>query len=246
MRGRYLVLLPLLAWGIVLNSVEAQGLGGLVNKAKNAVLGKSDLSADEAGSGLKEALNVGIDQAVSFLSAKDGYYASPYKILLPEEAKSMAAKLKMVPGFAKFEEDLLEKMNRAAEDAATQAKPIFVDAIKQMTFKDAMNILMGEKNAATKYLQNTTTTPLTNAFLPVIQTSLDKFKAREYWTSAVTAYNKIPLVKKMNPELDKYVTEKALLGMFQLVEKKELDIRENVNSRSSDLLKKVFAQQDKK
>ncbi len=246
MRGRYLVLLPLLTWGILHNSVEAQ-LGGLVNKAKNAVLGKGgDLSADEAGSGLKEALNVGIDQAVSFLSAKDGYYTSPYKILMPEEAKTMAAKLKIIPGFAKFEEDLLEKMNRAAEDAASQAKPIFVNAIKQMTFKDAMNILMGEKNAATQYLQTTTTTPLTAAFLPVIQTSLDKFKAREYWASAVTAYNKIPLVKKMNPELDKYVTDKALLGMFQLVAKKELEIRENVDSRSSDLLKKVFAKQDKK
>ena len=145
MSGRYLVLLPLLTWGILNNPAEAQ-LGGLINKAKNAVLGKSgDLSADEAGSGLKEALNVGVDQAVSFLSAKDGYYASAYKILLPEEAKTMAAKLKVIPGFSKFEEDLLEKMNRAAEDAAAQAKPIFVNAIKQMTFQDALNILMGEK-----------------------------------------------------------------------------------------------------
>lgn len=246
MSGRYLVLLPLLTWGILNNQAEAQ-LGGLINKAKNTVLGKSgDLSADEAGSGLKEALNVGVDQAVSFLSAKDGYYTSAYKILLPEEAKTMASKLKIIPGFSKFEEDLLEKMNRAAEDAAAQAKPIFVNAIKQMTFQDALNILMGEKNAATQYLQRTTTTQLTAAFIPVIQTSLDKFKAREYWASAVTAYNKIPLVKKMNPELDKYVTEKSLLGMFQLVEKKELDIRQNVDSRGSDLLKKVFAKQDKK
>jgi hypothetical protein len=229
-----------------LTLVNAQGLGGLVNKAKTAIGGKSALSADEAGSGLKEALNLGVDQAVSFLSAKDGYFASPYKILLPEEAKTMASKLRMVPGFEKFEQDLLEKMNRSAEDAAALAKPIFVDAIKKMTFQDAMNILMGEKDAATRYLDRNTSPALNAAFLPVVQASLDKFKVREYWSNAVTAYNKIPLVKKMNPELDKYVTEKALVGMFKLVEVKEADIRTNVNSRSSDLLKKVFGQQDKK
>lgn len=225
-------------------SANAQ-LDGLLKKAKSALSKGGDLTTEEAGSGLKEALNVGVDEAVSFLSAKDGYFLSPYKILLPEEAQNVASKLRVVPGFSSFEADLVEKINRAAEDAAAQAKPIFVGAIKQMTFQDALNILMGNPDAATRYLEKTTFEQLFSAFIPVIQSSLDKFNAREYWRKGVTAYNSLPLVKKTEPELDKYITQKALLGMFQLVEKKELDIRQNVNARSSDLLKKVFAKQDK-
>lgn len=241
---RSIILGSLSCW--LMTTPAAAQVDGLFNKVKRAVTGQDKIGAEEAGAGLKEALNVGVDEAVAFLAAKDGYYASPYKILLPEEAKTMAAKLKVVPGFAQFEEDLLEKMNRAAEDAANQAKPIFVEAIKKLSFQDALKILMGEPDAATQYLRSTTSTALQAAFLPVIQASLDKVNARTYWNSAVSAYNRLPLVKKMNPELDVYVTEKALLGLFLLVAKKELDIRQNVNARSSDLLKKVFAQQDKK
>lgn len=237
-RWTVLAVLLILAVGL-----PAQGLKDLVNKAKKELTGGAD---DETGSGLKEALNAGVKEAVDFLSTPDGYYKSAYKILLPEEVLQVTGKLKSVPGFGDVEDQLIEKMNRAAEDAAAKATPIFVDAIKQMTFKDAMNILMGEKNAATQYLHSSTFDPLFGEFMPVIQSALDEVNAREYWRGAVTAYNKLPFVSKANPELDRYVTEKALAGMFSLVEKKEKEIRENTGARTSDLLKKVFAKQDKK
>ena len=222
-------------------------LDGLIKKAEKAVgIKAGDLTQEEAGNGLKEALNAGIGEAVDFLSAKDGYFKSPYKILVPEEAQKVVSKLKVVPGFTNIESDLTERMNRAAEDAATKAKPIFVAAIKKMTFKDAMNILMGNQDAATRYLEKTTYQALYDEFKPIIQASLDKVNAREYWRGAVTAYNKLPLVSPTNPELDDHVTTKALLGLFSLVEKKEKTIRTDVGQRNSDLLKKVFSKQDKK
>lgn len=215
------------------------------DKAEEKLFGGGvKLSQDEIGKGLKEALNVGVGKAADALSVEDGYLKSAYKILLPEEAQSVINKVKRVPGFQDADKKMVTLLNRAAENAATKAKPIFVSAIKKMTIKDAMNILMGEKNAATTYLNRTTNRDLNAAFLPVIQNSLDEVNARSYWKKIVTAYNKIPLTKKVNPELDQYVTQKALVGMFSLVEKKELDIRENQSSRTSDLMKKVFQKQD--
>ncbi|GJM34423.1 MAG: hypothetical protein DHS20C18_34240 [Saprospiraceae bacterium] len=227
---------------LMVGSLSAQDLKGIFNKAKAKISGED---SGEVGMGLKEALEVGVNDAVDFLSKEDGYYKSVYKILLPEEVLQVTGKLKAVPGFQNVEDDLIEKMNRAAEDAAKKATPIFVSAIKQMTFKDAMNLLMGEKDAATRYLEKTTYTQLYDAFKPVIIESLDKVNAREYWHSAVTAYNKIPFVKKTNPELDDYVANKALVGLFGEIEKKEANIRENPAARTSDLLKKVFGKQDK-
>lgn len=224
-------------------------LKGALDKAKSKaseVVGGGSLSQEEVGQGLKEALNRGVGEASDFLSKQDGYYKSPYKILLPEEAQKVVKKLKMVPGFENVESNLVEKMNRAAEDAAVKAKPIFLSAIKSMTFKDAMNILMGNNDAATRYLESTTYKQLYAEFMPIIQESLDKVGAREYWRTAVTAYNKLPMVEKTNPELDDHVNQKALNGLFGLVEKKEEGIRNDVSLRNSDLLKKVFAQQDSK
>ncbi|MFK8100940.1 MAG: DUF4197 domain-containing protein [Saprospiraceae bacterium] len=239
------IILGVLFTCALLSYLPAQTLGGFLKKAESKVLGKDvKLSKEEIGEGLKEALNEGVGKAVSFLSAENGYYESPYKILLPKEAQQVIAKVKAVPGFGDVEEKMNKLVNRAAEDAATKAKPIFVKAIKKMTFKDAMNILMGEKNAATQYLDNTTRKNLFSAFMPVIQTSLDKVKAREYWRTVVKAHNKLPFVKDVTPELDAYVTTNALNGMFKLVEKKELDIRGNQSSRTTDLLTKVFSQQD--
>ncbi len=222
-------------------------LKGALDKAKakaNEVVGGGSLNQDEVGQGLKEALNKGVGEASDFLSKADGYYKSPYKILLPEEAQKVVKKLKMVPGFENVEANLTEKMNRAAEDAAVKAKPIFLSAIKSMTFEDAMNILMGNDDSATRYLESATFKQLYGEFMPIIQESLDKVGAREYWRTAVTAYNKLPLVEKTNPELDDHVNRKALNGLFGLVEKKEAGIRNDVSLRNSDLLKKVFAQQD--
>lgn len=236
----------LLCTALLFTQLAQAQFGKIMDKAKEKAGIEVPLSQEEAGNGLKEALNNGIGEAVDFLSAKDGYLKSPYKILLPAEAQKVTDKLKAVPGFSNVEAELTERMNRAAEDAATKAKPIFLNAIKKLTFQDALNILMGNPDAATRYLEKTTLTPLYAEFKPIIQTSLDKVNAREYWKSAVTSYNKIPLVTKTNPELDDHVTNMALKGMFDLVQKKEQGIRSDTGLRNSDLLKKVFARQDKK
>ena len=199
----------------------------------------------DVANGLKEALNLGVDDSVAFLSKENGFYGSAYKILLPEEARKVTDKLKFIPGFQDVEEVLIKKLNQGAEDAASKAGPIFFDAIKQMSFDDAMNILMGSNDAATTYLNNKTYNSLYGEFGPVIDNSLNKFNVQEYWGQAVTAYNKIPFVTKVNPDLKDYVATQALKGLFSLVEKKELGIRQDVSQRTTDLLKNVFAKQDK-
>ncbi|MEP6795378.1 MAG: DUF4197 domain-containing protein [Saprospiraceae bacterium] len=205
----------------------------------------SEPTTAEIGSGLKQALEFGINEGATLLSQRDGYFKSAYKILLPEEARRVTNRLKVIPGFSDLENVIVEKLNHAAEDAAKSAAPIFVDAIKEMTFDDALNILLGAKDAATQYLHTKTYSPLYQKFQPVIVTSLNKFNAIQYWADAINAYNKIPLVEKVNPKLDEYVTEKALDGLFSMVAQKELVIRTDVSSRTTDLLKKVFAKQDK-
>ncbi len=222
----------------------SQKLGDLLGKAKKVLSGES-LSEDEIGMGLKEALNIGTDEAVAFLSEEDGFYKTIYKVTLPQEAQTVVKKLSMVPGFGNLENDLVERMNRAAELAVTKAKPIFADAITQLTFDDVMGILTGEDDAATRYLERKTSEQLYEEFRPVIAAALDEVNARTLWKDAVTAYNKIPFVKKTNPELDDHVTDRSLHGVFGLIEKKEEGIRTDVDQRTSGLLKKVFAQQDK-
>ena len=213
----------------------------LLKKAKQKVMPSED---GEVSLGLKQALEFGVNEAVQKLSAENGYLQSPYKILVPEEARQIISKVKMVPGFGDVEQQLIDKMNKAAELAAKKATPIFVDAITSLTIRDALNILMGEKDAATRYLESETRTALYDAFLPVIRSSLDEVNARTYWKSVVTAYNNIPLVKKVNPELDDHVNQKALDGLFSLIEVKEAKIRGDQSERKTDLLKKVFAKQD--
>lgn len=226
-------------------TLSSCGTTGELGKVLGSVLGTEPTEAEIIG-GLKEALEIGIGKGSDSLSLRDGYFRSPYKILLPAEARQITDKLKIVPGFSNVEEIILEKINRGAEDAARQAKPIFVSAIKQMTVTDAAGILMGEKDAATRYLQRTTYDNLYTTFNPVIVNSLDKFEARKYWADAVNTYNKIPLVQKLNPDLDDYVTQEALKGLFTMVEKEEGRIRTDIGARTSDLLRKVFAKQDKK
>ncbi len=209
-----------------------------------SVLMDTPLTSAEVAGGLKQALEQGISKGARALSQEDGYFLSEYKILLPPEARKITDKLQNIPGFTDVEEEILRRINRGAEDAAKKATPIFVDAIKKMTFQDAMNILMGEQNAATQYLENNTRQALYNEFNPVIVESLDKFNARQYWADAVNTYNKIPFVEKANPDLDDYVTAEALDGLFGMVAKEELNIRENVSARTTELMRKVFARQD--
>lgn len=207
-------------------------------------VGTAALTDLDVANGLKEALEFGVDNSVNFLSAKDGYYASAYKILLPEEANTVISKLKIIPGFSNLEEELVKKINHAAEDAAGKAGPIFFDAIKGITFDDAMGILMGEKNAATNYLHSRTYNKLYGEFKPVLVTSLNKFGALDYWSDAVKKYNSLPFVTDVNPDLADHINSKALVGLFDLVEKKELGIRKDVSQRSTKLLQDVFAKQD--
>ncbi|WP_235297677.1 DUF4197 domain-containing protein [Portibacter marinus] len=219
-------------------------LGGLIDKGKKVLEGENPLSKDEIAAGLKQALDKGIDEAVTRLSAEDGYLASTYKIEVPEEAQKVISKLKLVPGFENVEQELILRMNRAAEVAAKKATPIFVDAVRSISFDDAMNILKGEDDAATDYLSAKSRKKLYDEFMPVIVSALDEVNARSYWKSATDAYNKLPFVKKVNPELDDHVNTKALDGLFGLIAVKEKGIRNNIDQRSTDLLRKVFAQQD--
>jgi len=204
------------------------------------------LSQAEIGNGLKEALNNGIIKQVSKLTATDGFFKNEaVKILLPEELQTVDKKLRQI-GMEKLADEGLKVINRAAEDAVKEATPIFVDAVKQMTFTDAKNILLGNDSSATTYLQNTTSTALYAKFNPVIKNSYTKVGADKVWSQIITKYNSIPLVTKVNPDLTDYTTNKAMEGVFKMIAVEEKDIRTNLSSRSSDLLKKVFALQDKK
>lgn len=229
---------------LVLNIPASAQFGKLLDKAKE----KLNVESDEGGNiglGLKEALEIGVDEAVSTLSIDKGYFDSPYKILLPEEARKVTSKVSKIPGFKNVEKDLIAKMNQAAEIAAKKASSIFIGSIKKMTFKDATNILMGNEDAATRYLENTSREALYKEFMPIIQSSLDEVNARSYWEKAVKAYNGIPFTKKLNPELDDHVNEKALDGMFSLIQVKEKGIRGDKSLRTTPLLQDVFGQLDK-
>lgn len=196
--------------------------------------------------GLKEALNKGISEQVTKLTTTDGFFKNEMvKILLPEELQKVDKTLRDI-GLSSLADEGLKVLNRAAEDAVKEATPIFVNAIKEMSFNDARNILMGADNAATLYLQNTTSNALYTKFSPVVNNSLSKVGADKVWTQIIDRYNKVPLVKKVNPDLTDYVTNQAMQGVFTMVAVEEKNIRTNVSARTSDVLKKVFALQDNK
>ena len=205
----------------------------------------SALSSLDISNGLKEALNKGIERQVTKLTAVDGFYKNEMvKILLPEELQKVDQTLRKV-GLGSLADEGILILNRAAEDAVKESTPIFVDAVKNISFTDAKNILMGDESSATTYLQTTTATPLYAKFNPVIQNSFAKVGADKVWAGIIKKYNSIPLVNKVNPDLTDYTTSKALEGVFKMIAIEEKDIRSNLNSRTSNLLKKVFAKQDK-
>jgi hypothetical protein len=198
------------------------------------------LTEKDAADGIKEALVNGTGESVKLVSVADGYWANPeIKIPFPAEAKEMESKLRSI-GMSKKVDEFNLSMNRAAEKAANEAKPIFIAAIKGMTVRDAINIVKGSENAATTYLKNTTSPELVAKFQPIIKTSLDDVNATKYWSDLITLYNKIPMVKKMNPYLPQYVTAKAIDGLFVMIAKEELKIRKDPVARTSELLKRVF------
>lgn len=200
---------------------------------------------EQAAAGLKEALSIGLTKGADIVSVRDGYFKNPtIKIPFPDKAIKVKNTLESIPGGNLLVDNVVEKLNRAAEDAARGAKPIFLSAIKQMTIQDAMGILMGDDRAATSYLERTTSTALYDSFNPVIKNSLSKVKALNAWEEVITRYNQIPLVQQVNPSLDDYVTEKAMGGLFHMVAKEEVAIRKDPLKRTTDLLKRVFAVQD--
>ena len=211
-----------------------------LEKVGISVPGSNSLSEDEVGKGLKEALNKGIEKGVSKLSMVDGYFKDDQiKLFLPDEAKQVEAKLRKL-GQGKKVDEAIESMNRAAEDAANSSKELFVAAIKNLSLTDAMVILKGEDDAATSYLSSQTRTQLLTKFKPIIQASLDKVGATKHWETLFNAYNKIPLVQKVNPDLVDYSTRKAIDGLFIQIAKQEAEIRNNPAARVTELLKKIF------
>lgn len=207
-------------------------------------LDKKSLSQEEIGKGLREALEKGIKKQVSKLTATDGFYKNKLvKIALPEELKTVDKRLRSI-GMGKLADDGIKMMNRAAEDAVKTATPIFVKAVKEMSFKDAKKVLMGKEDAATAYLKNKTTQPLSKSFYPVVQASFKKVQADKIWNEVIKKYNGIPFVKKVNPDLNDYVTQKALKGVFTMIAIEEKGIRKDSGLRNTPLLKKVFALQD--
>lgn len=193
---------------------------------------------------MRQALDFGIDKQVSKLTQKDGFYNNQLvKILLPEELQKVDKALRDI-GLGSLADDGIKVLNRAAEDAVSQATPIFVDAVKGITFNDAKNILLGNKDAATQYLSGKTESALYAKFNPVIKDSFAKVGADQIWANLINKYNALPFTSNVNPDLTDYVTTEALKGVYKMIAVEELEIRENVSSRTTGLLQKVFALQD--
>ncbi|MTI21446.1 DUF4197 domain-containing protein [Fulvivirga sp. RKSG066] len=210
----------------------------------NDALGNGQLTQEQVASGLKEALIKGTSTGSASASRVDGYFKNPsIKIPFPPDVQRVETKLRQV-GLGDEVDKFVKTLNRGAEEAAKEAKPIFVSAIRSMTIQDAWNILKGEDDAATQYLIRTTSAQLKSKFQPVIKRSLDKTNATKYYSNLVNTYNKIPFVDEVNPNLDEYATDRAVEGLFFLIAKEEKNIRENPVARTTELLKKVFAAQD--
>lgn len=198
----------------------------------------------EIASGLRQALDYGIDKQVTKLTEENGFYSNEMvRIGLPAELQKVDKTLRDV-GLDALADEGLKVLNRAAEEAVKEATPIFVNAVREITFTDARNILLGSETAATLYLTDKTETPLYNSFNPVVKESLDKVGATEVWRNIINRYNNLPLTTNVNPDLVDYVTSEALEGVYTMIAVEEKEIRENVAARSTALLKRVFSLQD--
>lgn len=205
---------------------------------------QTGLDNNTIAAGLRQALDKGIEEQVTKLTKTDGFYKNELvKILLPEELQKVDKTLRSI-GLSSLADEGLKVLNRAAEDAVGEATPIFVNAVKGITFTDARNILLGDDRSATSYLETRTKEELYAKFNPVIQQSFNKVGADKIWENLINRYNQIPLTNKVNPDLTDYVTQQALQGVYTMIAVEEKDIRTSVAARSTDLLRKVFALQD--
>ncbi|WP_298348323.1 DUF4197 domain-containing protein [uncultured Dokdonia sp.] len=228
---------------VLFSLVSCAELQGVIDSLPTET-GTSGISNQMIGSGLKQALDFGIDKQVTKLTSTDGFYKNELvKILLPEELQKVDKTLRAI-GLGSLADEGIKALNRAAEDAVSEATPIFVDAVKQITFNDVRTILLGTDNAATQYLEGKTNTALYNKFNPVIKNSFAKVGADQIWTNLITKYNDLPLTNNVNPDLTDYVTQQALQGVYTMIAVEEKEIRTKTQSRTTDLLKRVFALQD--
>ena len=224
---------------LMVSTANSQNLNGFLNTV-SSTFNTNSLSNEDITKGLKEALKVGTNNSVATSSKLDGFYKNTkIKIPFPSEASAMETKLRAI-GMGTQVDKFVQTLNRGAEEAAKTAATVFIEAITNLTISDGMKILKGTDNAATVYLKDNTTSKLTTNFKPIVHNALLKVEITKYWNPLTTAYNKMPLVTKMNPDLDAYVTEKAIEGLFKLIAEEEYNIRKNPSARISDILKKVF------
>ncbi|CAG5016352.1 hypothetical protein DYBT9275_05537 [Dyadobacter sp. CECT 9275] len=220
----------------------SSGLGKILSGVQKS---GGSLSEADVVEGLKEALTVGVSNGSAEASKVDGFFKNELiKIAVPPEAQKVAETLRKM-GLGDEVDKFTLALNRAAEDAAKKSKPIFVKAVTSMTITDALGILKGQDDAATQYLRKTTNQDLFNTFFPVVDSTLKQNKATQYYADIVNTYNQIPLVKKVNPNLKEYATQKTIDGLYLLIAQEEKKIREDPVARVSDLLKKVFGQAGK-
>jgi hypothetical protein len=202
--------------------------------------GASPLTNADVISGLKNALTLGTNNSTSFASQLDGFYKNPTLFIpFPPEAQKVKDKMDAI-GFKDQTDKFVLTLNRAAEEAAKNAAPVFINAIQGMSIGDGFAILKGKDNAATQYLTDKTSAELKQKFTPIVQSAIDKVELTQYWNPIISQYNKIPFVEKQNPDLTAYVTERATIGLFKLIADEELKIRKNPAARVNDILKRVF------
>jgi len=227
--------------GVCAGSAHGFDWGRVKEGAEQAYRGTSGgLSNDEVVRGLKQALEIGAKNAAGSASKLNGFYKNPLIFIpFPAEAKKVKEVVETI-GMKKQVDEFVMTLNRAAEEAAKQAAPIFLNAITSMTIADGFKILKGADNAATSYLQGRTMAPLKEKFRPVVKNAIDKVQVTRYWNPIVTTYNKAPMMQKVNPDLEAYVTDRALAGLFKLIAKEEKNIRKNPAARVTDLLRRVF------
>jgi len=245
MKKTIIPIVALIAMSITTSTAQsiqniANGILNGTSGSNTSGAGKSPLSNDEVVKGLKDALTVGTNNSTGIASKLDGYYKNPKLFIpFPNEAKDVKQKVDAL-GMKSQTDKFVMTLNRAAEEAAKSAAPIFISAVKGMTITDGFAVLKGGDNAATTYLQNKTTAQLKQQFTPIVKAALDKVQITKYWNPIIKKYNKIPMVKKQNPDLTAYVTDRAIAGLFVLLAEEELKIRKDPAARVTDILQKVF------
>lgn len=231
----------IIACFLAINLTACAELQQVVNQLPQGTIG---IGNTDIAAGLRQALDFGIDKQVTKLTQTNGFYTNNLvKILLPEELQKVDKGLRDI-GLGSLADEGIKALNRAAEDAVKEATPIFIDAVKGITFADAKNILLGSDDAATRYLNGKTNSALYAKFNPIIKNSFSKVGADQIWSNLITRYNSIPFTADVNPDLTDYVTGEALKGVYTMIAVEEKDIRTKTASRTTDLLKKVFALQD--